>query len=236
MDEIIYLLRKLDEHHQVVSEKVSKFDFENKVSDYELEHTLSYLFSDMMRILDYIAFDIFENKYVILQDDSMSEKVDKERKRVYFPISDSEKNFEEKLLVKKVKALDKNIYQWLKQKQSFSDKSNNVIGYVGKLNNDQKHRKLQVSDAHKSVHVSKLKIETGNTSVQFENVTFSGPTDMNIIGSDNGPIPIEHLSTVSVDYYLVFSGANHISAIELINRSYGKIKTIALEYLNLNQK
>ncbi|MDX5322248.1 MAG: hypothetical protein LPJ96_01410, partial [Exiguobacterium sp.] len=102
-----------------------------------------------MKILDYIAFDIFEKNYAILQDNSMLERVDKERSRVYFPICDSEKGFEKKLLVKKIKPIDKSIYLWLKQKQSFSDKSNNVIEYVGKLNNNQKHRKLQVSDAHK---------------------------------------------------------------------------------------
>lgn len=186
-----------------------------------------------MKILDYIAFDIFEKNYAILQDNSMLERVDKERSRVYFPICDSEKGFEKKLLVKKIKPIDKSIYLWLKQKQSFSDKSNNVIEYVGKLNNNQKHRKLQVSDAHKIVHVSSLKIETGSTSIQFENVTFSGPRDMNIIGNKNGTIPIEHLPIVNVNYYLVFNGANHIAATELIDWSLVKIKEIVMEYMSL---
>lgn len=42
MDEIAYLIGKLDEHHKVIFEKINEFDFESKVSDYELEHTLSY--------------------------------------------------------------------------------------------------------------------------------------------------------------------------------------------------
>ncbi|VWX38784.1 hypothetical protein [Exiguobacterium oxidotolerans] len=234
MDEIAYLIGKLDEHHEVISEKINKFDFESQVSDFELEHTLSYFFGDMMRILDYIAFDIFEKKYAFVQEQSLLEKVEKERRRVYFPISDSEKDFESKLLVKKVKSLDKSFYLWLKQKQAFIDKSNNVIGYVGKLNNDQKHRKLQVSDAHKNVYISDLTVP--NTNIRFTNVTFSGPKGMNIIENKDGPIPIEHLPPVNVDYYLVFSGANHIAAIELINRSLEKIKEIAMEYLNLLEK
>ena len=233
MDEITYLIRKLDEHHKVIFEKINEFDFESKVSDYELEHTLSYFFGDIMKILDYIAFDIFEKKYAVSQDNSSFERVDRERRRVYFPISGSEKDFEKKLLVKKIKPIDKSIYLWLKQKQSFSDKSNNVIEYVGKLNNNQKHRKLQVSDAHKIVHVSNLKIETYNTSIQFKNVTFSGPRDMNIIGNNDGSIPIEHLSSVNVHYYLVFSGANHIAATELINWSLEKVKEIVSEYMSL---
>lgn len=234
MDQITYLIGKLDEHHTVISEKINEFDFESKVTDFELEHTLSYFFSDMMRILDYIAFDIFERKYAHLQEHVPIEKLEKERRKIYFPISDSEKYFDNGTLIKKIKPLDKNMYLWLKNKQSFMDKSNNVIGYVSKLNNNQKHRKLQVSDAHKNVYISDLTIP--NTNIRFTNVTFSVPKDMNIIANKDGPIPIEHLPPVNVDYYLVFSGVNHIAAIELINRSLEKIKEIAMDYLNLLEK
>lgn len=231
MDELRYLIGKLDEHYQSILAKTKTIDFESQKSDLELEYMYSSFFGDIAKILDYIAVDIFEKNYVSIQDSSMNKKIESERRSIYFPIKDSEKDFNSVSVVKKIKAIDKNIYMWLKSKQPFSDKTNNIMSYVKKLNNDQKHRKLQVSSINKSVPIPHLRIQGPNVNIQFNNVTFDGPKGMKIISTDSGEIPIEHL--FNVDYYLVFNGVSHMPASKLIDLSLEKIKEIAFEYLDL---
>jgi len=188
----------------------------------ELKIEIKNFFENLRSILDYLAHEIKESKYV---NNAGSP-------RFYFPILDNLTNFESNMKnwFPQLKINNNDLYEYLKSLQPFNGSDNIWIKNFNTVNNDNKHDNLieQTREEQERIHVSNN--QGGEVSWSPSMVRFG--SGVKIFGAQintSTQMPVSNSSTVVkrilwIDFQ--FSGVN-TSALALMKKSLKEIHIIS---------
>lgn len=134
----------------------------------QLTHKIRYLLSDIESALDYMAFFIF-NKYCAKHIDDQ-DKLERRRKKVNFPLYDSEGWFDKKIneMFPQLISERPDIIEVFKNQQPFVKGKESWLPIFNKLVNNNKHRELEKQKRDQTTHVLYGKIG----GITLQNVVF----------------------------------------------------------------